>query len=274
MTEKVVKKLRFWFSIIVSVLTVLLGIVFIMQTLAIYQSAEDNPYTYEGVKIALSQISPFVWVWLIAVVLTFVFWCVFPEKVTLKAEKDPEITLEKLYSRFPELKTRGVEEQRKRKLAKIIVLVVLGVGSVVTAVYLCNEANFPAIDGGAHVTEEVLNAVWWVFPIALFTGLVAIGASFYIRNSYQKELLSELKGLIAEKAKREKKLASNEDSNEKKENRSKIVSFVFSPAFLLWARVGVAVVGVVLVVVGILNGGMQDVFAKAVKICTECIGLG
>ena len=43
---------------------------------------------------------------------------------------------------------------------------------------------------------------------------------------------------------------------------------------MLWARVGVAVVGVVLVVVGILNGGMQDVFAKAVKICTECIGLG
>jgi len=273
MTEKVVKKIRFWSSVVVSVLTVLLGIAFALQTLAIYQSAEDNPYTYEGVKIALSQISPFVWVWLIAVILTLVFWLVFPEKVTLKAENDPETTLKRLYSRFPELKKSGLEEGRKRKIARIILSCVLGLGVIVTAVYLFNEANFPAIDGGAHVTEEVLNAVWWVFPIALFVGLVVVGVSFYIRRSYQKEL-GNLKALIKEKAKEEKAVASNEEVEEKREKQSKILSFVSSPAFLLWARVGVAVVGVVLVVVGILNGGMQDVFAKAVKICTECIGLG
>ncbi len=29
-----------------------------------------------------------------------------------------------------------------------------------------------------------------------------------------------------------------------------------------------------LVILGILNGGLRDVLAKAVKICTECIGLG
>ncbi len=29
-----------------------------------------------------------------------------------------------------------------------------------------------------------------------------------------------------------------------------------------------------LTVLGILNGGMQDVLTKAVWICTECIGLG
>lgn len=33
-------------------------------------------------------------------------------------------------------------------------------------------------------------------------------------------------------------------------------------------------VGVLLIVLGILNGGMQDVLTKAVKICSECIGLG
>ncbi len=30
----------------------------------------------------------------------------------------------------------------------------------------------------------------------------------------------------------------------------------------------------VLIVLGILNGGLYDVFVKAVNICTECIGLG
>lgn len=29
-----------------------------------------------------------------------------------------------------------------------------------------------------------------------------------------------------------------------------------------------------LILRGILNGSMQDVFVKAVNICTECIGLG
>ena len=35
-----------------------------------------------------------------------------------------------------------------------------------------------------------------------------------------------------------------------------------------------ALAAVALVVLGIFNGGMGDVLAKAVKICTECIGLG
>ena len=29
-----------------------------------------------------------------------------------------------------------------------------------------------------------------------------------------------------------------------------------------------------LIVLGVLNGGARDVLAKAVKICSECIGLG
>ena len=40
----------------------------------------------------------------------------------------------------------------------------------------------------------------------------------------------------------------------------------------LWAAL--VVLGVTLVVLGILNGGMRDVFVKAVRICSECIGLG
>ena len=41
---------------------------------------------------------------------------------------------------------------------------------------------------------------------------------------------------------------------------------------VLWAVL--AVIGVLLVVLGILNGGAGDVLAKAVKICSECIGIG
>ena len=40
----------------------------------------------------------------------------------------------------------------------------------------------------------------------------------------------------------------------------------------LWAALFLA--AAVLIVLGVLNGGAQDVLAKAIKICSECIGLG
>ena len=40
----------------------------------------------------------------------------------------------------------------------------------------------------------------------------------------------------------------------------------------LWAAL--FALGLLLVVLGVLNGGARDVLAKAVKICSECIGLG
>lgn len=41
---------------------------------------------------------------------------------------------------------------------------------------------------------------------------------------------------------------------------------------LWWALLFAA--GAVLVVLGVLNGGALDMLAKAVKICSECIGIG
>ena len=39
-------------------------------------------------------------------------------------------------------------------------------------------------------------------------------------------------------------------------------------------RVALGVTAITFIVLGVLNGGMRDVFIKAINICTECIGLG
>ena len=39
------------------------------------------------------------------------------------------------------------------------------------------------------------------------------------------------------------------------------------------ARVSILALSVLLIVVGIFNGGAEDVLQKAINICTECIGL-
>ena len=43
---------------------------------------------------------------------------------------------------------------------------------------------------------------------------------------------------------------------------------------IMIARICLLVLGVAFIIWGILNGGMHDVFVKAINICTECIGLG
>ena len=46
----------------------------------------------------------------------------------------------------------------------------------------------------------------------------------------------------------------------------------FSGAKML--RIGLLIAAVCLLIAGVLNGSARDVFGKAVKICTECVGLG
>ena len=41
---------------------------------------------------------------------------------------------------------------------------------------------------------------------------------------------------------------------------------------LLWAVL--FCISILFIVLGIVNGGLLDVLAKAIKICSECIGLG
>ena len=55
------------------------------------------------------------------------------------------------------------------------------------------------------------------------------------------------------------------DFNYFKENKKPII---------LGVRIALVGCAVLFIVLGIVNGGMADVLNKAIKICTECIGLG
>ena len=52
------------------------------------------------------------------------------------------------------------------------------------------------------------------------------------------------------------------------------LTYLKTPKMLMIKRIVLGVLGVIFVVIGICNGGMGDVLDKAVKICTQCIGLG
>ena len=41
-----------------------------------------------------------------------------------------------------------------------------------------------------------------------------------------------------------------------------------------WIRIAVFAAAALLIIAGIANGSVRDVLAKAISICTECVGLG
>ena len=60
----------------------------------------------------------------------------------------------------------------------------------------------------------------------------------------------------------------------KAEPKPHFTETVYYRAITVAVRASVTALALVFIVLGIMNGGMADVINKAVKICTECIGLG
>ena len=58
---------------------------------------------------------------------------------------------------------------------------------------------------------------------------------------------------------------------EKREERKKEPDPPFRARLL---RIALLVLALALIAAGVLNGGARDVFNKAIRICTECVGLG
>ncbi len=82
---------------------------------------------------------------------------------------------------------------------------------------------------------------------------------------------AEVEGAQIEKAKKERKKAKKPLVKEKKEKKPRKKG---RRAGVILLRVLLAAAGVALVVLGVFNGGMEDVLLKAINICTQCIGLG
>lgn len=273
MTKEKARKLRLIYGICLSVFTVVIGGLFILQLLRIYYSGPDKPYSYELVSMRLKQIIIPVILWAAAVVGGAVIWAIYPEEEKLVAATDEKTTLEKLEKRLPDCGEEYANElqalrksKKTRKLMKWVCVGLCLLSTVMCLVYLLDFSNYPIADNGAHVTDEVLRMAWAVMPWLIACFILCIAATVYEMKLIKKETLI-VKTLIAENAKKGNIVKISKAQTTKK-------SFWQTEKFLMGMRIALALCAVVCIVVGVCNGGMKDVFAKAIKICTECIGLG
>lgn len=257
MPQDKVKKIHLIYGIIVSVLIVALGVAMIIACRDIYSNGPRS-FTRESIGEKLQDMSVLLWANLVVIVGGIVLSICLPlQRPKTKAIRDELVTMQKLAAKAgtptPEEKSAIEKLQRKRWLFPVITGGIFVGLAARPIVYLLDKANFPAIDP----TAEIMAASLIALPPAVIGLVLCFLCSLLVKKFILKE--TEIyKQMIA---------SGNKVDPAPAVDTSKPV-LIKSVRFI-----GLAV-AVAFIVLGCFNGSARDVLAKAIKICTECIGLG
>ena len=262
MLKDKMKNIKLIYGIIMTALLVVVGACLIVSCVGIYRMG-GSPFSRESVAAAFSKICVPVYIAIAWFFVGVILMIIFPDEIIKpKAQRDLDVTYAKLRekidfssddARIGELK----KSEKTRKIIKIaaiaIAIVCVIVSCVITTVVVMNNS-----------IQEANKTVTKCALIALPLMLVAFGGgmayNFAVASSYNKSIATA-KSLIAEKVAVNvgKKEASNDEKSEK---------------ILLFVKLGIIVIGIALLTVGIFGDGIKGTLEKAIRICTECIGLG
>ena len=259
------QRIKRYGEIVLSVLLALLGVAFIFSAYHLYITGGNVPYSRERVGEYL--------LWLLPLSVIVILLAVALGVLSLGADKDNVkglISVSTLYKRrasrveyasiAPENKA-VLEIERKRRLFLLIsAIAVVVIYAVITVVISLDFSRYTV----ATCTEDVAALSLIIFPPAL----VIVGFSVIVSSLYTKSLARASEIYKAE-------LDGGNNAGSPKAD-AEIIAFVKKneEKILLISRLSLVAIAVLLIVLGIFNGTMADVLGKAVKICTECIGLG
>ncbi len=267
MNENKTRLFHLIYACAVGVLVIALGVLFITSCIGIYRSGE-RPFTRESVGDALTKIAIPSAITVLAIIGGAVVNLLIPEKAKKGGRPTPSMLLSNLrkrvrYDSLTESEDAELKyERRLRLILHIGGLVILLISVVYPLVYLFTPDRFGvATTANADIAAAAIAILIFLLPAAVY----AIIVSFIMDKSRAREA-SAIKLIIA-RQRGEGALKSAEAMSE---------SFLkkYGTVITNCIRGAVIVVGILFVVLGINNGGMADVLGKAVRICTECIGLG
>lgn len=261
-----IKIIHMIYGIIVSVLIVALGVAMIISCWDIYSNG-PNAFTRQSIGEKLKDMSILLWLNLGAIVSGVVLNIFMPlHRPKTKAIRDELVTMRKLAAKAgtptPEEKSAIEKLQRKRWLFPVITGGIFG-GLISRPVfYLLDKANFPSTAPGAdpstaNPTPEIIDACFVALPPAIIGLVLCYICSIIVKKLILKET-DIYKQIIA--------------------SGSKVVPAppvdTAKPTLLKTIRLIGLTVAVAFIILGCFNGSARDVLTKAIKICTECIGLG
>ena len=283
MSPKTAKYVRTVYGIILSLLVLIVGLLLILSCIDIYRSG-DRPFSTESVGAHFSAIALPVYLCIIWAVGGAVLSLALPaEQTRRKGLISPEVTLARLtgkldLSKCPYELEKNIRRQRTLRQIFVLVNVVLYVtGATRALIYALNKNNFPAADGqfNAEVLQGTLTVALYLAPPFLYSIVTS-----FLNREFRKREIALVKEAIALCATRPDLCRTSETPVENSCSgacpfqKAKSVFTKHQKTILTVVRCVVLAVGVLFVLLGIFNGGMSDVVQKAIKICTECIGLG
>ena len=259
MTEEKLRRVRRIYSYILSALVVFVGICFITSCIVIYLSG-DRPFSRESVGTQLGSILVPIVLCVLGILgsIAFTFFPLSEPKI--KGTIDHRITLARLKSRCDlgkcpsELLDKINKERKKRIIFQIASLCVTVISFTISLIYCLTKSNFESSD----INEDIARASLVILCCCIAAGAVVIAYNLFASASIARELEIVKKALGVSK----------------KEGKSEKTYIKKNTLAINITRIAITVISVVFIIIGISNGGMADVFEKATRICTECIGLG
>ena len=248
-------KLQKAIAIITSVYSVLLGASFIACALHLFFTGGATPYTMERCGEYLTLLAIPSVIFAILVILGFATSKEEGVKPVYKYTRSELLEIFKKRVDESKLDTEikaKLDSLRTRKAILIIVAYVLSAILLAAALFYILTFNFTS----ENLNGDVISALVISLPLSLVAIFLHLPFGYFIERfsddeysllkANRQEIMIESKNIITQKSKKSTAI---------------ITAFVFA-------------LGVAFMILGYFNGGIGDVFGKAVKICTECIGLG
>ncbi len=254
-------------SILTAVLVALTGIMLIACCAHLYFTGEDQPYSRERAADYLALVLVPGLMTLAAVILGIVYNIINGRHTDTKVKSSSDYILKNVAKRAdinsfdPAVREAIIDEQRSRTVIRSVFLA-LSVACYILCVVCVIFFNDYTVE---NLNADVIGAFKSALPLGVLGALMSIPSLILTEASAKREL---------ELIKEGKKNAIPKGENPDVAEPASEIKGELNETAMLVIKTVIFVTACVFILLGILNGGMADVLAKAVKICTECIGLG
>lgn len=272
MTLDTKKRVLFIYRIVLSALLCISAVCFIVGACAIYFSTDRNPYTYESIAATFRYICVPVYLTIFAIIgggILHLFVGENEETVKGYREKSALVQATERRLNLAEIDEKysfGIsKEKRIRRIHFVTNMVLYAVASIFSLVYSLIPSNFTGDYNGSVISLTYILLAAFCLPVALTVVRIILDS-----RSLDRELSLAKSGILAMK---DNGIAFLDGTDTEKCILADFLK-IKEKQITLYTRIAITTIAVALIFIGVFGGGMAEVLAKAIKICTECIGLG
>lgn len=237
-------------------ISILLGLGFIFQVIRIYDKNNLPMYSKEIVSRYLLQLLPLIITFIILVIFMGIYVVIrgISKRENIKIfNKERYLSMISHYDLKQLLKDKSFKNEYVLRLVlKIINYVICSLCLAICLIYMFSNNHLDSMEAPTpQIIDLMIHFLPWI-GISLISGLICI----YVNDYSYLRSINLIKKIDCVKQKK------------------KYTPCKYEKYLLHGSQVFFIVLSITLIIIGIINNEVQDVYNKAANICTECIGLG